>query len=426
MRFFFKIFFTTLFIAVTCTAAAGYVLIRDNVDSLLDSDTARAVESGSIAAYALSAAAPDDADQVAETASTMNVTYGGETLRFLLLDESGEPVYSSLGEAYLPKLAALRDPEHLTWQLSEIGGVVHVLALRPALLADGIYYVGTAQSVAHVFQTQLRQYQLLLKILAVTVVAGGAVTLLVSKFLTRKLRAVVQASNGIAEGDLQCRAMVRGSDEFGSLAFQFNRMADTLSEKIEALEEENERRTLFTGAFAHELRTPLTSIIGYADLLRRQAVDERTSLCAEYILIGGPPSGETVHAPAGADCAAAAAIAARNGAGRCLFPSNGRSGRRQRGTARSGRGTSGAADGAVADAHGFPQPPGQCQEGLAAGWRGDADGTAAGRRLCGDGAGSGPRYGSNRAPEDPTPLLPHRSFSFHGPGRRRAGACHLR
>lgn len=287
MRFFFKIFFTTLFIAVTCTAAAGYVLIRDNVDSLLDSDTARAVESGSIAAYALSAAAPDDADQVAETASTMNVTYGGETLRFLLLDESGEPVYSSLGEAYLPKLAALRDPEHLTWQLSEIGGVVHVLALRPALLADGIYYVGTAQSVAHVFQTQLRQYQLLLKILAVTVVAGGAVTLLVSKFLTRKLRAVVQASHGIAEGDLQCRAMVRGSDEFGSLAFQFNRMADTLSEKIEALEEENERRTLFTGAFAHELRTPLTSIIGYADLLRRQAVDERTSLCAEYIFSEG-------------------------------------------------------------------------------------------------------------------------------------------
>ena len=64
--------------------------------------------------------------------------------------------------------------------------------------------------------------------------------------------------------------MVRGSDEFGRLALQFNRMADTLAEKIEALEEENERRTLFTGAFAHELRTPLTSIIGYADLLRQR------------------------------------------------------------------------------------------------------------------------------------------------------------
>ena len=50
---------------------------------------------------------------------------------------------------------------------------------------------GRPQSVAHVFETQLRQYQLLLKILAVTVVAGGAVTLLVSKLLTRKLRAVV-------------------------------------------------------------------------------------------------------------------------------------------------------------------------------------------------------------------------------------------
>ena len=287
MRFFFKIFFTTLFIAVACTAAAGYVLIRDNVDTLLSSDTARAVESGSIAAYALSAADPGNADQVAQTAADMDVTYGGETLRFLLLDETGESVYSSLGEAYGQKLAALRDPEHLTWQLSEVGGMVHVLALRPTLLADSLYYVGTAQSVAHVFETQLRQYRLLLKILAGTVVAGGAVTLLLSKLLTRKLKAVVQASREIADGDLQCRAMVRGRDEFGSLARQFNRMADTLAEKIEALEEENERRTLFTGAFAHELRTPLTSIIGYADLLRRRASDERTILCTEYIFSEG-------------------------------------------------------------------------------------------------------------------------------------------
>ena len=44
----------------------------------------------------------------------------------------------------MPKLSALRDPEHLTWQLSEIDNAVHVLALRPALLGGGIYYVGTA------------------------------------------------------------------------------------------------------------------------------------------------------------------------------------------------------------------------------------------------------------------------------------------
>ena len=59
MKFFFKVFFTTMFLVVACTAVAGYLLIRDNVSSLLESETMATVESGSVAAYALSAADPN-------------------------------------------------------------------------------------------------------------------------------------------------------------------------------------------------------------------------------------------------------------------------------------------------------------------------------------------------------------------------------
>ena len=287
MRFFFKIFFTTILIAVTCTAAAGYVLIRDNVAALLEADTVRAVESGSVAAYALSAADPVGPEQILDTAAAMNITYGGESLRFALLDEDGGTVFSTLGDEYTQALASLRDPGNRTWRLSDVGGSSQVLALRPVRLGGVLYYVGTARNAGHIFDTQLRQYRLLLKILAVTVVVGGGVTLLVSRFLTRKLRIVAQTSRRIAGGDLRCRAEVRGDDEFARLADQFNRMADALEEKIAALQEENERRILFTGAFAHELKTPLTSIIGYADLLRTGARDDRTALCAGYIFSEG-------------------------------------------------------------------------------------------------------------------------------------------
>ena len=287
-----------MLVTVTCTAAAGYVLIRDNVVSLLDTERVRAVESGSVAAYALSAAASgglgfqpeatdDNVEQVRELAASVQVTYGGETLQFALLDEAGNAVYTSLPERYPPALSPLRDPEQLSWQVREVSGSVHVLALQPTLLDGTLYYVGTARSAAHIYTLQLRQYRLLLKILAITVLLGGGVTLLVSTLLTRKLRAVTLASRRIAGGELACRADVRGSDEFARLAGQFNRMADTLEEKIDALQEENERRTLFTGAFAHELKTPLTSIIGYAELLCRGAQDERTALCAGYIYSEG-------------------------------------------------------------------------------------------------------------------------------------------
>ena len=287
MRFFFKIFFTTMLIAVTCTAAAGYVLIRDNVAALQEADTARAVESGSVVAYALSAGTVDSPDRVQQTAAAMDVQYAGETLQFAVLEEGGTLLFSSLPEGYYDALAALRDPEQLCWQLADVNGSHHILALRPLLLHDKLYYIGTVQNAGHTLDAQLRQYRLLLKILAVTVVLGGGVTLLVSKLLTRKLRAVAEASRSIAEGELDSRAAVRGSDEFGKLAAQFNAMADALEGKIADLQEENERRTLFAGAFAHELRTPLTSIIGYADLLRGSCKDERTALCAGYIFSEG-------------------------------------------------------------------------------------------------------------------------------------------
>lgn len=49
-----------------------------------------------------------------------------------------------------------------------------------------------------------------------------------------------------------------------------------------------ERQERFMGAFAHELKTPMTSIIGFADLLRQDALDESTRImAAQYIYSEG-------------------------------------------------------------------------------------------------------------------------------------------
>ena len=118
MRFFWKIFFTTMFLAVSCTALTGYALIRSNVTALLEADAVRTVEAGSVAAYALAAATGGQEEQVRESVSFMDISYGGEPLRFLVLDETGELVFSSLDSAHQQPLASLQDAENQVWHLA--------------------------------------------------------------------------------------------------------------------------------------------------------------------------------------------------------------------------------------------------------------------------------------------------------------------
>jgi two-component system sensor histidine kinase BaeS len=85
------------------------------------------------------------------------------------------------------------------------------------------------------------------------------VAILISLFFSRRilhpLRAMMQASQRIADGHYQERVTVGSADELGQLAARFNQMAEKL-EQVEAM-----RRQLI-GDVSHELRTPLTAIKG--------------------------------------------------------------------------------------------------------------------------------------------------------------------
>lgn len=65
-------------------------------------------------------------------------------------------------------------------------------------------------------------------------------------------------------------------------------MADTIQEKISALELTVQQREDFVASFAHELKTPMTSIIGYADTLyQKELPPEQVQEAAGYILNEG-------------------------------------------------------------------------------------------------------------------------------------------
>ena len=86
---------------------------------------------------------------------------------------------------------------------------------------------------------------------AVALLAG----LILTRQITRPVRALTTGAGQIAGGDLGYRVKVNSKDELGKLAQSFNAMADSLDKS------EQSRRRLIAD-IAHELRTPLTVIEG--------------------------------------------------------------------------------------------------------------------------------------------------------------------
>ncbi|MCX5788957.1 MAG: HAMP domain-containing sensor histidine kinase [Elusimicrobia bacterium] len=78
--------------------------------------------------------------------------------------------------------------------------------------------------------------------------------------VTRSVEELSRGARALASGDLRHRIPVRGADEVGDLAREFNAMA-------ERLEQAERSREDFLSSMTHELRSPTASIAGYSDML---------------------------------------------------------------------------------------------------------------------------------------------------------------
>ncbi len=133
------------------------------------------------------------------------------------------------------------------------------------------------------------------------VVATVTIVLLVTRFsVTRPIADLVRSFRQVGGGDLPARAPVRGDDELGRLALEFNHMCERLESAHRSLESEQKKRQQVEGrlrnaqrlaglgrlaaGLAHEIGTPLNVIGGRTDaLLRHLADDERATRGLEVI-----------------------------------------------------------------------------------------------------------------------------------------------
>ncbi len=139
-----------------------------------------------------------------------------------------------------------------------------------------------------------------------TILISGALGLILSGRIARRISRLTSATARVAAGELDRTVEVMSRDELGLLAQSFNQMVDSLREQRGALEQRNtelhtslsrqeqltadlllrqqaeeaahraqaaaeaanQAKSMFLATMSHELRTPLNAILGYAQLMR--------------------------------------------------------------------------------------------------------------------------------------------------------------
>lgn len=150
----------------------------------------------------------------------------------------------------------------------------YLLGVCVSQTSEGDIYLGTEKNITDIYgdrQHLLNQYRISL---AVLLAVGGVFVYALSQYITKPVRALDRVAEEVAEGKLESRCAYLGEDEIGTLAGNFNHMADSLVAQMKEKELEAKQKEDFTAAFAHELKTPLTSIIGYADMLNTVELSE--------------------------------------------------------------------------------------------------------------------------------------------------------
>lgn len=94
----------------------------------------------------------------------------------------------------------------------------------------------------------------------------------------RRLRQVQDATERLGQGDVQARAPEQGGDEVAAVARSFNRMAEELAARADALQASDRARRHLLADVSHELNTPLTAMRGYLETLSMPdlAIDDAT------------------------------------------------------------------------------------------------------------------------------------------------------
>lgn len=112
------------------------------------------------------------------------------------------------------------------------------------------------KDINYIEEQRQKEYQFFIQAGLLGLLASGLLVAACSYWLLRPVRELDKAARNIAAGNYDQRVSVNGNDEIGSLAQQFNRMADEIEGRMQQLQMESVRQQRFVDNLTHESRTP--------------------------------------------------------------------------------------------------------------------------------------------------------------------------
>ena len=172
---------------------------------------------------------------------------------------------------WLPEERTKRRPK-LSVTLVFSAFVMAILVIALAMATGVVLLIQSLQGEEFTFNLS----SALLMVLGISAVMGyGLAVLFGSTVLLKPINRLVDAMDGIADGNFETRLDLSGTllsaETFRGIEVGFNRMAEELGH-TEML------RSDFVNNFSHEFKTPIVSIAGFCDLLRSEDIgDEEKS-----------------------------------------------------------------------------------------------------------------------------------------------------
>ena len=288
MKLFHKIFLCFIIIFGITFQAVGYLLINFTYGNAIEQEKKLAIHDFQYNRYILQSILYSDPEFFLEEETKAADISGSFTVPVAVYGIDGKYIFSNMaahpGELDLVEV----DDDRISFRIYEKGGKSYIFVCDYISQGENEMYLITQTDISAVIDVQRSMIAYFQKIYIVILCISFPLISILTNLITAPIKKVGKAARRIAGGEYSERISTRGRDEISELAFDFNRMAEQVEEKIAELSCVARQKEDFAANFAHELKTPLTSVIGYADMLyQRDLPREEVKSAAEYILNEG-------------------------------------------------------------------------------------------------------------------------------------------
>ncbi|MEV7021705.1 MtrAB system histidine kinase MtrB [Kitasatospora sp. NPDC093558] len=230
--------------------------------------------------YSVIAMVPGTGQSVMPDAVGFGPRYSGDILPISVPDTLRAKVYAEPGQMFDQPTRIHRSAE--SGGHTEPGLALGMQFVGPTGISYQLFYVFS-------FGQETDTLNLVTGTLAtagvfVVILMGGIAWVVVRQVVT-PVRMAAGISERLADGHLEERMKVTGTDDIARLGESYNRMANALQAQIRQLEELSRVQRRFVSDVSHELRTPLTTVRMAADLIydSREDLDPMAARSAELL-----------------------------------------------------------------------------------------------------------------------------------------------